>query len=109
MTEYIQRYCEQQSLTAPDFMELLVEKLTADPFTIWKTAGVIIGHYQRYTKNRWNRRDDLEAVQFNATDGRIVELGIIKTVIHHWGRKLGSFSECVPEIRAAQRRFPRIR
>jgi hypothetical protein len=50
------------------------------------------------TGNRWKPADDRCAAQFNEADRRLIEIGILNTLLNAKGKKINSFAYFVPEI-----------
>jgi len=58
-------------------------RMALDDKMIWKTRDDIIILYEQYSGNKWKGRDDIIGQAYNETDGRIIEIGIIQTLMNH--------------------------
>lgn len=76
-------------------------KVHYDDLKIFKTYDDIIMLYEAYTGNRWKVKDDRDGQQFNGLDRRIIEVGILQTMLNFRGRKINSFKYFIPEIEIA--------
>jgi hypothetical protein len=76
-------------------------KVRYDDLKIFKTYDDIINLYEVYTGNRWKVKDDRDGQQFNGLDRRIIEVGILQTLLNFRGRKINSFKYFIPEIEIA--------
>jgi hypothetical protein len=64
----------------------------------WSTDRDIIALYQSYTGNRWKPTDDQVGKDLHEIDRRIIEIGILQTLLNAKGRKIHSFAYFMPEI-----------
>jgi len=71
---------------------------TSDVMIPWSTDDDIIMLYQNYTGNRWKPADDRVGKELHETDRRIIEIGILQTLLNAKGRKIHSFAYFMPEI-----------
>lgn len=114
----IKAYCVDRGITQQDFAELsAVHFLEAvavhknqnvdglpslddrDMMIMYKTSPAIINIYVQYNpENRWKPSDDRVAFQYNSTDLRAIEIGIIQTQFNARFKKINSFQYYVPEI-----------
>lgn len=69
-----------------------------DDLMIWKTADDIIMLYARLTGNRWKPADDKVGRAYNEADRRLVEIGILNTLLNAKGKRINSFAYFIPEI-----------
>jgi len=69
-----------------------------DDLMIRKTDDDIIMLYQRYTENKWKSADDRAARALNNIDRRIIEIGILNTLLNARGKRINSFAYFLPEI-----------
>jgi len=66
---------------------------------IYKTDDNIIMLYKNYSgREKWSAGDDRAAARFNKIDRRLIEIGMIHTVINARGKKINSFAYFIPEI-----------
>jgi hypothetical protein len=66
---------------------------------VYKTSPSIINLYLQYNPdNKWKAGDDRAGEQFNKTDLRLVELGILHTLLRTERKRIHSFNYFVPEI-----------
>lgn len=63
-----------------------------------KSDDDIIMLYRSYTGNRWKAADDRVGAEYNGTDRRIIELGILSTLVNSKGKRINSFAYFKPEI-----------
>lgn len=69
---------------------------------LFKTRSFIIDLYLQYNPdNRWKARDDRAAEGFNNADPRLVELGILHTLLRTERKRIHSFAYFAPEIEDA--------
>jgi hypothetical protein len=115
----IKDFCSVHKLQIQDFYELaasyymdaveshLVESKQAtmvaclqahDDLMIFKTHDDIIMLFKNLTGRKWTASDDRAAVPFNNVDRRLIEIGMINTVIQARGRRINSFAYFIPEI-----------
>jgi hypothetical protein len=116
----IQHFLIDSGLNLQDFMEIVAahffecvgaHKATnvgaqapIDDLMIYKTRDDIIMCYNQYTGNKWKPRDDAVGREFNNVDPRIIEIGIIHTLVNYSqsrtkGQRIYSFNYFVNEIR----------
>lgn len=69
-----------------------------DDLMISTTHDDIIMLYKKFTKRKWTASDDRAARKFNDTDRRLIEIGMIQTIINARGKKINSFAYFIPEI-----------
>jgi hypothetical protein len=69
-----------------------------DDLMIFKVHDDIIMLFKQMTGRKWTASDDRVAAPFNNIDRRLVEIGMINTVIQARGRRINSFAYFVPEI-----------
>ncbi len=70
-----------------------------DDLMIWaKTADDIIMLYMCMTGNRWKPADDRAARQYNDADRRLIEIGLLNTLLNAKGKRINSFAYFIPEI-----------
>lgn len=69
-----------------------------DLMIIYKTHDDIIMLYRKLTNRKWTASDDRAATRFNDTDRRLIEIGMIHTVLNAKGKKIHSFAYFIPEI-----------
>ncbi len=66
---------------------------------VYKTSPSIINLYLQYNPDsKWKAGDDRAGEQFNQTDLRLVELGILHTLLRTERKRIHSFAYFVPEI-----------
>jgi hypothetical protein len=66
---------------------------------VYKTVPPIINLYLQYNPdNKWKAGDDRAGEQFNQADLRLVELGILHTLLRTERKRIHSFAYFVPEI-----------
>jgi hypothetical protein len=66
---------------------------------VYKTLPPIINLYLQYNPDsKWKAGDDRAGEQFNQTDLRLVELGILHTLLRTERKRIHSFAYFVPEI-----------
>lgn len=110
----IRHFCVDRRLDIREFFELaavhfmeqvevhqakVVDGLTAhDDMMIWKSTDDIIMRYRAMTGNRWKPADDRAAARYNQTDIRLVEIGLLYTVLRTKAKKINSFAYFLPEI-----------
>ena len=111
----IKHFCVDKGLDVREFLELaavhfmeqvavhqaqVVDCLAAhdDILMIWKSTDDIITRYRAMTGNRWKPADDRAAARFNQTDIRLVEIGMLYTVLRTKAKKINSFAYFIPEI-----------
>jgi hypothetical protein len=110
----IEHFCVEHGFNQQDFADLafnhfiehvvnqkhadVVNGLTHDDLMIYKTHDDIIMLYSNLTGNRWKPADDRCAVQFNDADRRLIEIGILNTLLNAKGKKINSFAYFIPEI-----------
>jgi hypothetical protein len=111
----IRHFCVDKKLDLQEFFELAAvhfmeqvavhqEKEVAsmlahdDLLMIWKSTDDIIMRYRAMTGNRWKPADDRAAARFNQTDIRLVEIGMLYTVLRTKAKKINSFAYFIPEI-----------
>lgn len=58
--------------------------------------------YRNYTSNRWKPHDDTAGKEQNGTDRRLLEIGILNTMLNFKGRRINSFKYFLPEIEELQ-------
>jgi hypothetical protein len=73
-------------------------KTPHDDLKIYKTHEDIIKLYSDLTGNRWRTSDDAEGVQFAHSDRRLIEIGMLQTLLNFKGKRINSFKYFVPEI-----------
>lgn len=73
-----------------------------DDLIIFKTHEDIIMLYRNYTSNRWKPHDDTAGKEQNGTDRRLLEIGILNTMLNFKGRRINSFKYFLPEIEELQ-------
>jgi hypothetical protein len=69
---------------------------------MFKSHEDIIMLYRNYTSNAWKPHDDTAGKEHNDTDIRIIEIGIINTMLNFKGRRINSFKYFLPEIEELQ-------
>jgi len=110
----IKHFCADTGIQLQDFIELVAShffecvaihkdekvaiKLAHDDLMIRKTNDDIIMLYQRYTGNKWKPPDDRAAHVLNNVDRRIIEIGLLNTLLNARGRRINSFAYFLPEI-----------
>ena len=72
-----------------------------DMMILAATNEDIIMLYRNLTGNRWKPADDRRARQFNEADRRLIEIGLLNTLLNAKGKKINSFAYFVPEIEEA--------
>lgn len=72
-----------------------------DDLMIWQTVDDVIIMYRNYTGNRWKPADDEAGKRFNGADRRLLEIGILNTLLNAKGKKINSFAYFIPEIEEA--------
>ncbi len=71
-----------------------------DLMMLFKTDEDIISLYRTYLPlNKWRAGDDREGRQFNDTDRRIIEYGILQSLLRVGKKRIHSFKYFVPEIK----------
>lgn len=73
-----------------------------DDLKIYRSHEDIINLYQTLTGNRWKPADDREGLQFAKTDRRVLEIGMLQTLLNFKGRRINSFKYFVPEIQTVE-------
>lgn len=118
ISERFRLFCVRKGLDFQDFVELAgvhflecgrpleegrVDAQTShDDLKIYKSHEDIINLYLTLTGNRWKPSDDREGLQFAKTDRRLLEIGMLQTLLNFKGRKINSFRYFVPEIQAVE-------
>lgn len=69
-----------------------------DDLKIFKTHEDIIMLYRQYVGRKWTAADDRVGVGLNNIDRRLIEIGMIHTIVNARGRRINSFAYFVPEI-----------
>jgi hypothetical protein len=79
-------------------VDVAVHTRTKDVTIPWNTDDDIIVLYQSYTGNRWKPADDRVGKELHEIDRRIIEIGILQTLLNAKGKKIHSFAYFMPEI-----------
>ena len=112
--EQIEDFCHKHKIDKLHFFEVaaahlieavevhqkrLVEGQTPhDDLKIYKTFEDIIMLYENLTGNDWKPTDVRVGRDFNETDRRFLELGMLRTILNFKGKKINSFAYFRPEI-----------
>jgi hypothetical protein len=100
----LQEFFEHAAVHMMDVVDVhqahMVDVLTPhdDLLMIWKSVDDIITRYRAMTGNRWKPADDRAAARYNQTDIRLVEIGMLYTVLRTKAKKINSFAYFIPEI-----------
>lgn len=115
----VKEFCAKHNLQLQDFYELaashyishvashqpanelatmVASQLAHDDLMIFKTHDDIIMLFKQMTGRKWTASDDRTAAPFNGVDRRLIEIGMINTVIQARGRRINSFAYFIPEI-----------
>jgi hypothetical protein len=65
---------------------------------LYRSDDNIIMLFKQMIGRKWSAADDRTAAKFNGLDLRLIEIGMIQTVIQSRGRRINSFAYFVPKI-----------
>jgi hypothetical protein len=120
----MKQFCSENKITTTEFIEMvvnhffevvvnqtrekvvnhqsgLVVKNPLDDLMIINTYDDIRALYQKYTGNRWKPSDDRVGQTLNGTDRRLIEIGMLQTLLNARGKRIHSFKYFIPEIELA--------